>query len=295
MNFANRLISGPPLLLDGAMGTELERRGVNVSLPLWSAAAVEDHPEIVQAIHSDHVSAGAMVITTATFRTLPRTFAKTTDDLREATDRARTAALTAVDLAKKAAGSEVLVAGSIAPLEDCYTPELFPGVEKGVAEFRQLAEWLIEGGVDLFLIEAMSRIDEASAALEATDDLGLPRWVSYMVSDAEHLLSGARLESAVREVEKGGAEAVLINCSDPFVSVVALDTMRLCTDLPLGLYPNLGHSDPEPSGEFSDIYSRKEFIQTMTRAIQRGARIVGGCCGSSPGHIAALAKNISGL
>jgi len=65
--------------------------------------------------------------------------------------------------------------------------------------------------------------------------------------------------------------------------------------LPLGLYPNLGHSDPEPSGEFSDIYSRKEFIQTMTRAIQRGARIVGGCCGSSPGHIAALAKNISGL
>ena len=295
MNFANRLMSGPPLLLDGAMGTELERRGVNVSLPLWSAAAVEDHPEIVQAIHSDHVSAGAMVITTATFRTLPRTFAKTADDLREATDRARTAALTAVDLAKKAAGSEVLVAGSIAPLEDCYTPELFPGVEKGVAEFRQLAEWLIEGGVDLFLIEAMSRIDEASAALEATDDLGLPRWVSYMVSDAEHLLSGARLESAVREVEKGGAEAVLINCSDPFVSVVALDTMRLCTDLPLGLYPNLGHSDPEPSGEFSETYSEKEFMQIMTKAIRQGARIVGGCCGSSPGHIAALAKNISGL
>ncbi len=277
------------------MGTELERRGVNVSLPLWSAAAVEDHPEIVQAIHSDHVSAGAMVITTATFRTLPRTFAKTADDLREATDRARTAALTAVDLAKKAAGSEVLVAGSIAPLEDCYTPELFPGVEKGVAEFRQLAEWLIEGGVDLFLIEAMSRIDEASAALEATDDLGLPRWVSFIVSDVGHLLSGDSLESAVREVEEQGAKAVLVNCSEPSISVEALESMHSYTGLPIGLYPNLGHSDPEPSGEFSETYSEKEFMQIMTKAIRQGARIVGGCCGSSPGHIAALAKNISGL
>ena len=74
------------------MGTELERRGVDVSLPLWSAAAVEEHPEIVQAIHNDHVSAGAEIITTATFRTLPRTFMKITDNPDEAAKRAKDAA-----------------------------------------------------------------------------------------------------------------------------------------------------------------------------------------------------------
>ena len=295
MNLAERLVSGPPLLLDGAMGTELERRGVDVSLPLWSAAAVEEHPEIVQAIHSDHVSAGAEIITTATFRTLPRTFMKITDNLDEAAKRAKDAALTAVALTKRAAGEKALVAGSVAPLEDCYTPELFPGVETAVAEFRQLGEWLTEGGVDLILIEAMSRIDEVSAALEATNGLGLSRWVSFIVSDVEHLLSGDSLESAVRVVEEDGADAVLVNCSEPHISVAALDTMSQFTDLPLGLYPNLGHSDPDPDGVTSEIYPETEFMQIMTRAIQRGARIVGGCCGSSPKHIAELAKNISGL
>jgi len=295
VNLAEWLISGPPLLLDGAMGTELERRGVDVSLPLWSAAAVEDHPEIVQAIHTNHISAGAEVITTSTFRTTQRTFEKVTHDAQEASDRARAAAMSAINLAKRPAGSSVLVAGSIAPLEDCYSPELFPGVESAVAEFRQLAEWLIEGGVDLFLIEAMSRIDEASAALKATSDLVLPRWVSFIVSDAGHLLSGDRLEGAVRQVEEQGADAVLVNCSDPSVSVKALDTFRRCTDLPVGLYPNLGHTDPAPSGEISGMYPKSELVQIMTKAIRKGARIVGGCCGSTPEHIAALARTISDL
>ena len=103
------------------------------------------------------------------------------------------------------------------------------------------------------------------------------------------------MESAVREVEEQGAKAVLVNCSEPSISVEALESMHSYTGLPIGLYPNLGHSDPEPSGEFSETYSEKEFMQIMTKAIRQGARIVGGCCGSSPGHIAALAKNISGL
>ncbi len=295
MNLAERLVLEPPLLLDGAMGTELERRGVDVSLPLWSAAAVEVYPEIVQAIHTDHISAGAEVITTATFRTTQRTFEKVTHAAQEAADRARAAAMSAVNLAKRAAGSTVLVAGSIAPLEDCYSPELFPGVETAVEEFRQLAEWLIEGGVDLFLIEAMSRIDEASAALKATSDLVLPRWVSFIVSDAGHLLSGDRLEDAVWEVEKQRADAVLVNCSDPSVSVKALDTICRCTDLSVGLYPNLGHTGPAPSGVISGNYPKSELVRIMTKAIRKGARIVGGCCGSTPEHIAALARTISDL
>jgi|TARA_B100000315_G_scaffold188911_1_gene178712 homocysteine S-methyltransferase len=125
------------LLLDGAMGTELLHRGVNVSLPLWSASAVEEAPEIVEQIHRDYMKAGADIITTNTFRTTTRTFLKIGASPDEARARAKTSTNEAVRLAKKAASGNVMVAGSIAPLEDCYAPELFPGVVTAIKEFEE--------------------------------------------------------------------------------------------------------------------------------------------------------------
>lgn len=290
MNLRQRLNSGTPILLDGAMGTELEQRTVDVSLPLWSAAVVEHHPEIVEEVHSDYLAVGAEVLTTATFRTTPRTFMKITSNFREAVSRAKEATLVAVSLAMKAAQGQAWVAGSMAPLEDCYRPELFPGVAEASFEFRELAEWLMEGGVDFFLIEAMTRIDETITALQSTGDLGLPRWVSFILADAEHLLSGDKLARAVISVSEHGADAVLVNCTDPLVSIEALEIIQRFTSLPLGLYPNLVISDTK-----STYYSLKDFEQIMRNAVRKGARIIGSCCGSSPAHIATLARIISNL
>ncbi|MFQ6608046.1 MAG: homocysteine S-methyltransferase family protein [Fidelibacterota bacterium] len=290
MNLRQRLNSGTPILLDGAMGTELEQRTVDVSLPLWSAAVVEHHPEIVEEVHSDYLAVGAEVLTTATFRTTPRTFMKITSNCREAVSRAKEATLVAVSLAMKAAQGQAWVAGSMAPLEDCYRPELFPGVAEASFEFRELAEWLMEGGVDFFLIEAMTRIDETITALQSTGDLGLPRWVSFILADAEHLLSGDKLARAVISVSEHGADAVLVNCTDPLVSIEALEIIQRFTSLPLGLYPNLVISDTK-----STYYSLKDFEQIMRNAVRKGARIIGSCCGSSPAHIATLARIISNL
>lgn len=290
MNLRQRLNSGTPILLDGAMGTELEQRTVDVSLPLWSAAVVEHHPEIVEEVHSDYLAVGAEVLTTATFRTTPRTFMKITSNFREAVSRAKEATLVAVSLAMKAAQGQAWVAGSMAPLEDCYRPELFPGVAEASFEFRELAEWLMEGGVDFYLIEAMTRIDETITALQSTGDLGLPRWVSFILADAEHLLSGDKLARAVISVSEHGADAVLVNCTDPLVSIEALEIIQRFTSLPLGLYPNLVISDTK-----STYYSLKDFEQIMRNAVRKGARIIGSCCGSSPAHIATLARIISNL
>ncbi len=115
--FRARLSSGRALLLDGATGTELQRRGVDTSLPLWSARALLDAPGVLQTIHADYIAAGADIITTNTFRTHRRT-------LTRAELGARTRELTqlAVKIAREAARQvdrEVFVAGSISPLEDC--------------------------------------------------------------------------------------------------------------------------------------------------------------------------------
>ena len=122
-DFRRRLQENVPILLDGAMGTELQRRGADTRLPLWSARALVEAPDLVAEIHREEVEAGADVLTANTFRTHRRTLAK--GGLAE---RSRELSALAVRLAREAApaGRPVFVAGSIAPLEDCYRPDLVP-------------------------------------------------------------------------------------------------------------------------------------------------------------------------
>lgn len=287
-NVSARLASGPPLILDGAMGTQLLAKGVDVSLPLWSAAALESSPETVREVHSDYASAGADILTTNTFRTTSRTFQKVCKNRAEAERRARRASRTAVEIARDAAGEDRYVAGSIAPLEDCYLPDLFPGVEVAAKEFRQLGEWFVEDGVDCLLIETMGRIDEALCALRATAGHSLPRWLSFIVKDGEHLLDGTPLAEAAAAAVDEGISALLINCSSVPEAVKAVESVRAVAEVPLGLYPNLGKSMPSPDGTIEQFYSLKEFSQAMREGLSLGARIVGSCCGSGPEHTATL-------
>ncbi|MFQ6615516.1 MAG: homocysteine S-methyltransferase family protein [Fidelibacterota bacterium] len=290
-----RLRSGPPLVLDGAMGTELLRRGVDVSLPLWSARALESAPEQVLAIHHDYVDAGADIITANTFRTTVRTYGKIERNRQEALIKARRATFRAVQLARQASDDETLVAGSLAPLEDCYCPELFPGTPAAREEFVQQERWLEEAGVDMVLVETMIRADETRIALEAAGDYRVPRWVSFLVKDEGHLLGGDPLDQTVRLAEDLGAGAILLNCSNLLTTLKALETVLSATDLPAGIYPNLGRTMPSAQGEIEEVYPLDEFLSALTTAIPMGIRVVGSCCGSGPDHTRALRKAVDTL
>ena len=121
----NRNTSKYPLILDGAMGTELLRMGVELPLPLWSAVANKTHSDIVYKIHQKYVKAGADVLTTNSFRTTPYAYQKAGFSKSDAILKSKNNLKKAVLLAKKAVSGNQLIAGSIAPIEDCYSPELY--------------------------------------------------------------------------------------------------------------------------------------------------------------------------
>jgi homocysteine S-methyltransferase len=208
-------------ILDGAMGSELIRRGMELPEHIWSAAANLTNPELVLKIHREYVDAGADYITANTFRTTPRAFGKL-DSLvarsvevnkKDAVLNSRNSLFTAVELAKEAASNSVKVLGSIASLEDCYSPELFPGKNTAITEFRQLGGWLSDAGVDILLLETMNSIAEAEAGLIALQSFELPIWVSCVMKDDHHLLSGDLLLDALTLLQDHSVNTVLLNCN----------------------------------------------------------------------------------
>ena len=288
-----RLHLDAPIIIDGAMGTLLLDRGLNVSLPLWSAKTLEKSGKVVEEIHKDYINAGAEIITTNTFRTTTRTFLKVTQgNLDKAREYAWNNCKIAVKAAKKVAGKNIFVAGSIAPLEDCYIPELFPGEKSGFLEFRELGKWLVELGVDLFLIETMGNVAEAKCALRAVNKYPIAKWVSFIIKDPQTILDGTNLKEGSRIAESEGASVILINCSRLNDSIKALRILANTVSIPIGVYPNLGKTNPEPDGFIKELYSKEEFIKMMQEAIASGAKIVGACCGSTPQYIASLKDSI---
>ncbi|MGH9425268.1 MAG: homocysteine S-methyltransferase family protein, partial [Terriglobia bacterium] len=179
----------PLLILDGAMGTELQRRGVDTGLPLWSANALISHPETVLQIHKDYIEAGADIITTNTFRTTRRTMHRA-----NLPDRSSQLTANAVEHAHQACKSfpdrEILIAGSIAPLEDCYRPDLVPSDRELREEHAELAERLAEASVDFILLETMNTIREIYAACAAAKATGKEVVASFICNTKGELYGG---------------------------------------------------------------------------------------------------------
>lgn len=284
---STRLRSGETILLDGAVGTELDRRGVSTRLPLWSAHGLTEAPEVVREIHADYARAGADVLIANTFRTTRRTFAKVPTggvDL-ESLNRL------AVELARDGAATrrrEVLVAGSIAPLEDCYSPWLSPPFEVALAEHREQARWLAAAGVDLLMVETMPTVPEAEAAVIAASETGLEVTVSFVIAEDGRLLSGASLTEAVGAVRRLAPVAVLVNCAPAATIVGAIQELKTATTLPIGGYANLGVVEPTVGWSSDPMVDGAAYANAALEWRAHGAQILGGCCGTSPDHIAAL-------
>ena len=279
-----------PVILDGAMGTELQRRGVDIGLPLWSANGLIAHPEIVLQIHKDYVEAGADIITTNTFRTTRRAFRNA-----NLPDRSEALTRSAVDIARKARESfpdhDVLIAGSIAPIEDCYRVDLVPPERELYEEHVLHASRLAEQGVDLLLLETMNTVREAFAACKAAKSTGKEVIVSFVCGRDGRLLSGESIAEAVGAIARLDPSAFSINCVAPRYVGLGLAELKKATSLPLALYANIGSPDDDTSGDMvkSDVNEEK-YVGFAADWIAEGVAIVGGCCGTTPAYIRALAQ-----
>ena len=283
-------IARGPVVLDGATGTELERRGVRTGLPLWSAAALTACPDVVEAIHREYVAAGADVIVANTFRTNPRALRRA-GRFGEGPDLNRLA----VRLARRAVAERpvgVLVAASVAPVEDCYCPERTPNEGILREEHGHMAAWLAGTEPDLLWIETMGTVREARVAAEAAAALDLPFAVSFVVAETGDLLGGEPLEAGVAAVEPFAPLAIGLNCIPPRGMTTVLPRLRRATDCPLSAYAHINNPSPIRGWSFAQALSPAEYAGFVREWIERGATVVGGCCGTTPAHIGAIRESV---
>jgi S-methylmethionine-dependent homocysteine/selenocysteine methylase len=282
-------------VLDGGVATELQRLGRSVRAPLWSADVLRDRAgrALLRRVHEAYVDAGADVLTADTFRCTRRA-------AREAgADPATAAGLieAAIQIARAAAGDRpVRVAASLAPVEDCFRPDLVPDDAILADEHDWMADRFHAVSVDLVLIETMNTSREASCATAAVTRRGLTAWTSFVCRPDGRLLSGDDIGDAACAAEAAGSSAVLVNCTTPAATDRALREARRRYAGPLGAYPNLEDRTAIAAGTPVDRYvpagvDDSGFAEWgRRRRDELGLTIVGGCCGSSPDHIVALCR-----
>jgi S-methylmethionine-dependent homocysteine/selenocysteine methylase len=297
-------------LLDGGTGRELMRMGAPFRQPEWSALALIEAPVYVTRVHRAFIDAGADVITTNSYAIVPfhigaERFER--DGLNLATLAGRLGRGVA-----DAGARRVLVAGSLPPICGSYRAEWFDPVFA-----RPILSTLVEGlrpFVDHWLAETLSSIEEAKLVSEVVGGDGKPLWLSFTLRDENQarsfepqLRSGQRVVDAVAAAARLGAEAVLFNCSQPEVMGAAVSVARQrifafensgSKNLRIGVYANafaLLPKEAQANADLREIRSdlTPEGYLTWTNDwIERGADIVGGCCGIGPEHIRAIRESI---
>ena len=182
------------------------------------------------------------------------------------------------------------IAGSLAPLEDCYRPDLVPADDILHREHSAQAGLLAYAGVDIILVETQNNVREACIAAETALSQERPVWVSLILRDSQTLSSGEPLREAVHSIAELKPEAILVNCCPPQIAEEAVQVIREVWDGMCGAYPNFGIPEDETDSQFSDSLSPAKFAQWGTKMLAGGAEIIGGCCGTRPEHVAALSQ-----
>lgn len=279
-------------ILDGGTGTELRRRGMPFSDTAWSALASVTHFELLRTIHSDFIAAGADVITTNTFATTRFVLeaAGHGDDFAEVNVRAVAAAREARDNGDRA----VALAGSISCLPPRFDVHAYPDERTEAAAYRELAETLAEAGVDILALEMMQETRHAPLACEAARAVGLPLWLGVSCRPG---VGTALVGYDFPLVPLAECLAALLPFAPTAVNVMhspvaaiepALHALRAEWDGLLGAYPEIGDGTPHAP----HAVSPEDFAAHARGWVANGARIVGGCCGTSPHHIRALAASV---
>lgn len=284
------------------MGKELHRIGAPFQQPEWSAQALLDDPEFVRRAHQNFVDAGAQVIITNTYSVVPHHLGDDRFDERGA-ELATLAASIAREVAD-AADHDVLVAGSLPPLFGSYAPDDFDP-DRAPAIFDTLVQ-AQQDYVDVWLGETISSTSELMAVLAAVADRPEPVWVSFTVDDYVEpgecqLRSGESVTEGVQAARAAATDrlgAVLFNCSQPERIDLAITEAAAAltgTDIAIGAYANAFVDKEEGYASNGVILDHRADLTPEVYAamaadwVERGASIIGGCCGIRPDHIAALA------
>lgn len=289
-------------ILDAGMGKALKMQGVEIPETIWSANALLVAPEKVQSIHEENILAGANMITTNTYGVIR-------SDLKKAgiENQFETLNLQAAGLARaaiKATGKVVKIAGSLPPLNGSFRPDRVRSVEEIEPLYREQAE-ILAPHVDVFLCETMSHINEAIAAARAARSTGKPVIVSFTLHEQNpgKLRSGQSLEDAINGLGEVDLEGLCANCSLPERISDAMPILAKSNLKYVGGYANAFTHVPEDwllDGEkitdgpleFRDDLSPEIYSKFVGQWINQGATLVGGCCGTLPSHIAAIATSL---
>ena len=276
-------------VMDGAMGTELYASGIFVNVS-YDGLNLET-PDIVENVHRNYVNAGAEVIETNTFGANPVKLSSY--GLADRTEEINHAA---VDLARRAARDRALVVGALGPLGIRIEPLGPTSREEAQDFYRRQVDGLVEGGVDGFVLETFSDLNEMEQAFKAVRSRSsLPVFCQVTVGDDACTSYGTSPEDVATQVAAWGADVIGLNCSvGPAVMLDAVERMAEVTDLPLSAQPNAGL--PRAVGDRKIYLASPEYMaQYARRMIEAGARFVGGCCGTSPEHIRSIRALVGGV
>ena len=286
-------------LLDGGTGTELRAIGVEVpshTTSIWSAKALIDAPDAVVEVHRDYIAAGADVITVNNYAVTPALLAR--EGLEQRLEELTTLAADLAQRARDESGRDVLIAGSLPPLETSYRADLVGEDEAILADYRRIAAAL-GSRVEILLCETMASAREAVAAATAAAATDREFWVSWTLQGSRpgHLPSGETVPDAYKAVQHLGANAYLVNCCGANFVTGVMGTLRSLTDLPVGGYANAADAIPstDTAVAAADETPRRAldaegYAGAVSAWLDAGATIVGGCCSTRPAHIARLRR-----
>ncbi len=286
--FLSMLESGRIIVADGAMGTMLQAAGLPVGMA--PEAWLLENPDAVVGVHRAYVEAGAELILTCTFGGNRVRLERSGLSARVAEVNRR-----AVEIARRAADGRAWVAGDIGPLGELLAPLGKLTYEKAVTIFAEQARALAEAGVDLLYIETMADLNEARAAVEGARqaDDRIPITVTLSFDKHGRTNMGVRPEQAAEALLKMGVAAIGANCGYSLeVTLQALEKMHAhAPQVALIAKPNAGLPRMVERREVYDA-TPELMADYVLKYVAAGARIVGGCCGSTPEHIRAIARAV---
>ncbi|HEY2805148.1 MAG TPA: bifunctional homocysteine S-methyltransferase/methylenetetrahydrofolate reductase [Gemmatimonadales bacterium] len=283
------IADGRAHVFDGAMGTMLYQKGVFINV-CYDELNLRS-PDVVREVHAAYVKAGAEVIETNTFGANPVKLAS-----HMLADQAFEINKRAAELAREAAGSRAMVVGAMGPLGVRIEPFGEMGKDEAQECFSLQAKGLAAGGVQGFVLETFSDVEEIKVAMAAVRSVSdLPVIAQMTINEYGNTAYGTDIETLARALDEAGAEVIGINCSvGPQGVLEAIERMARVTTKPLSAQPNAGL--PRAIGDRKIYMASPEYLGTYAKAlVEAGARFVGGCCGTTPDHIRSVASFVQSV
>ena len=292
-----KLNNGKLVILDGAMGSELEKSGAKMDKNLWCGTCSVEFPELVTKVHEDYIKAGADVITTNTYACTP--ISMKNYGLEKSIEEFNQKSVQVAKKAIKNSNKNIALAGSVSASGSFYKL----GIKAMIPGFKEQIKILKEEGVDLIILEAMSsQADIVQAMIECSYKINIPVWlsISCVIDDkTNNVMLGyndtvdsppevyENFEISLNRFSKLHKGPILIAHSDIDVTGKALDIAKENLNGILGVYPNTGYYE-KPHWKFADDITPNDYLEYAKSWLKNGAQIIGGCCGLGVEEIKAI-------